>query len=131
MSLKREIISTGNAPVAVGPYSQAVKVGDFIFSAGQIALVPETGKLIGGGIAAQIRQVMINLTNVLEAAGSSLADIVKTTMFVTDLNDFATINEIYGEFFGDDPPARSTVQVAALPLGAKVEIEAVAIVRQK
>ena len=127
MPVKREIISTENAPAAVGPYSQAIRVGDFIYTAGQIALVPETGKLVEGGIEAQTRQVMQNLASVLEAAGSSLAHIVKTTIFVTNLADFATINKVYGSFFASDPPARSTVQVAALPLGANVEIEAVAI----
>lgn len=127
MSVKREIISTQNAPAAVGPYSQAVRVGNFIYTAGQIALAPETGKLIEGGIEAQTRQVMQNLASVLEAAGSSLANVVKTTIFVTNLGDFAAINKVYGSFFTSDPPARSTVQVAALPLGANVEIEAVAI----
>lgn len=128
MILERKIISTPSAPAAVGPYSQAVQMGQFIFTAGQIPLVPETGKLVTGGIEEQTRQVMQNLTNILEAAGSKLANIVKTTIFVTDLNDFATINQIYGSFFSDAPPARSTVQVAGLPLGAKVEIEAIAVV---
>ena len=127
MSLKREIITTPHAPAAVGPYSQAVRVGDFIYSAGQIALVPKTGKLIEGGIEAQTRQVMQNLSQVLEAAGSSLNNVVKSTIFVTDMADFARVNEVYGSFFADNPPARSTVQVAALPLGANVEIEVVAV----
>ncbi len=127
MSRKREIISTKNAPAAIGPYSQAVRIGDFIYTAGQIALVPETGKLIEGGIEEQTGQVMQNLARILEAAGSSLANIVKTTIFVTNLDDFATINQVYGSFFTDKPPARSTVQVVALPLGAKVEIEAIAV----
>jgi 2-iminobutanoate/2-iminopropanoate deaminase len=127
---KRKIISTQNAPAAVGPYSQAVRVGNFIYTAGQIALVPETGQLVDGGIEVQTQQVMQNLANVLKAAGSSLANIVKTTIFVTNLADFATINKVYGSFFTSNPPARSTVQVAALPLGAKVEIEAVAILDQ-
>jgi 2-iminobutanoate/2-iminopropanoate deaminase len=130
MVLKREIISTPNAPAAVGPYSQAVRVGNFIYTAGQIALIPETGKLVEEGIDTQTRQVMQNLANVLEAAGSSLDNIVKTTIFVTNMADFTTVNEVYGSFFANNPPARSTVQVAALPLGAKVEIEAVAIVPQ-
>jgi 2-iminobutanoate/2-iminopropanoate deaminase len=127
MPLHREIIATQNAPAAIGPYSQAVQVGDFVYTSGQIPLVPETGKLIEGGIEEQTRQVMQNLANILEAAGSSLAHIVKTTIFVTNLADFAIINKIYGSFFVGDPPARSTVQVAALPLGANIEIEAVAI----
>ncbi len=127
MSLKREIVFTKNAPAAVGPYSQAVRVGDFIYTAGQVPLVPESGKLIEGDIKEQTRQVMQNLAQVLEAAGSSLANIVKTTIFVTNLADFAAINQAYGSFFAADPPARSTVQVAVLPLGAQVEIEAVAV----
>jgi 2-iminobutanoate/2-iminopropanoate deaminase len=127
MSSKREIISTKNAPAAVGPYSQAVRVDNFIYTAGQIALIPETGQLVEGGIEAQIRQVMQNLASVLEAAGSNLANVVKTTIFVTNLEDFAVINKVYGSFFASDPPARSTVQVAALPLGANVEIEVIAI----
>jgi len=127
MPLNREIIATQNAPAAIGPYSQAVQVGDFVYTAGQIPLVPETGKLIEGGIEEQTRQVMQNLAHILEAAGSSLAHIVKTTIFVTNLADFAAINKVYGSFFASDPPARSTVQVAALPLGANIEIEAVAI----
>lgn len=127
MSLKREIIATQNAPAAIGPYSQGVRVGDLIYTAGQIPLTPGTGKLIEGGIEEQTRQVMQNLANVLEAAGSSLAHVVKTTIFVTNLGDFTAINKVYGSFFASDPPARSTVQVAALPMGANVEIEAVAI----
>lgn len=131
MSLKRKIIATNHAPAAVGPYSQGVQVGDLVYTAGQIPLVPQTGQLVEGGIEAQTRQVMQNLGEVLQAAGSSLADIVKTTIFVTDLADFATINTIYGSFFQNNPPARSTVQVAALPLGARVEIEAVAIISRQ
>lgn len=128
MSHSREIIVTNEAPAAVGPYSQAVKFGEFVFTAGQIPLVPETGQLIDGGIEAQARQVLTNLSKVLEAAGSSLANIVKTTIFVTDIGDFAQVNQVYATFFDNDLPARSTVQVAALPLGAKIEIEAIAIV---
>jgi 2-iminobutanoate/2-iminopropanoate deaminase len=127
MTSKREIISTTNAPAAVGPYSQAVRVGQFIYTAGQIALIPGTGKLIEGGIEAQTRQVLQNLANVLEAAGSNLENVIKSTIFVTNLADFGQINEVYGTFFKKDPPARSTVQVAALPLGANVEIEVVAL----
>jgi 2-iminobutanoate/2-iminopropanoate deaminase len=127
MSLKREIIATQKAPAAIGPYSQGVQIGDLIYTAGQIPLVPGTGKLIEGGIEEQTRQVLQNLANILEAAGSSLAHVVKTTIFVTNLGDFAAINQVYGSFFAGDPPARSTVQVAALPMGANVEIEAVAI----
>jgi 2-iminobutanoate/2-iminopropanoate deaminase len=128
MTSKRTIISTKQAPAAVGPYSQAVKIGDLVFTAGQIPLVPETGKLVEGGIEAQTTQVMENLSAVLTAAGSSLAQVVKTTIFVTSLSDFAAINAVYGSYFQADPPARSTVQVAGLPLGANVEIEVVAVV---
>lgn len=127
MSEKREIIATTKAPAAVGPYSQAVRVGNLVFSAGQIPLDPATGKMVEGGIEAQTRQVMQNLSAVLKAAGSGLGNIVKTTIFVVDLGDFATINQVYGSYFEAEPPARSTVQVAALPLGAQVEIEAVAV----
>ncbi|MBN1991493.1 MAG: RidA family protein [Anaerolineae bacterium] len=130
MSLKREIISTQKAPAAVGPYSQAVRIGDLIYTAGQIALIPETGQIIAGGIEAQTRQVMQNLAAVLAAADGSLASVIKTTIYVTNLADFATINQVYGSFFTGNPPARSTVQVAALPLGAQVEIEAVALTNQ-
>lgn len=125
--MKREIISTQKAPAAVGPYSQGVKVNNFIFTAGQIPLNPETGKLVEGDVKEQTRQVMKNLAHVLEAAGTGLDQVVKTTIFTTDLADFAAINEVYGSFFAGDPPARSTVQVAALPLGARVEIEVVAV----
>lgn len=128
MTLKREVISTEHAPAAVGPYSQAIRLGNVVYTAGQIALVPETGQLIEGGIEAQTEQVMRNLGQVLEAADSSLAHVIKTTIFVTDINDFATVNQVYGRFFVKEPPARSTVQVAALPLGASVEIEAVAAI---
>lgn len=131
MSSKREVISTAEAPAAVGPYSQAIRYGDLVYTAGQIPLIPESGQLVGGGIEAQTQQVMQNLSRVLEAAGSSLKDVVKTTIFVTDLAHFATVNQVYGRFFESEPPARSTVQVAALPLGAGVEIEAVAVVSQK
>jgi 2-iminobutanoate/2-iminopropanoate deaminase len=128
MSFKREIVSTEKAPAAVGPYSQGVRAGDFVFTAGQVPLDPETGRLVEGGIEEQTRQVMQNLSQVLEAAGSSLTNVVKTTIFVTDIGDFATVNQVYGSFFPANPPARSTVQVAALPVGARVEIEAVAMV---
>ncbi len=125
--MKREIISTQKAPAAVGPYSQGIKADNFIFTAGQIPINPETGKLVEGGIKEQTRQVIQNLAHVLEAAGTGLDRVVKTTIFTTDLAEFGAINEVYGSFFANNPPARSTVQVAALPLGARVEIEAVAI----
>lgn len=127
MPHSREIIATTEAPAAVGPYSQAVKYGDFIFTAGQIPLVPETGQLIDGGIEAQTHQALTNLSKVLEAAGSNLGNVVKTTIFVTNIGNFAQVNQVYGTYFTSNPPARSTVQVAALPLGADIEIEAVAV----
>jgi len=123
--MKREIISTDKAPAAVGPYSQAVRVGDLVFTAGQVALDPATGKLVEGGIEEQTRQVLQNLAAVLEAAGSSLDRVVKTTVFLKDMGDFAAMNAVYAEFFPTDPPARSTVEVSALALGALVEIEAI------
>ncbi len=125
--MEREIISTEKAPKAVGPYSQAVRAGDLIFASGQVAIDPSTGKLIEGGVAEQTRQALKNLSAVLEAAGSSLAQVVKTTVFLTDMDDFAAMNSVYSEFFPTDPPARSTVEVARLALGALVEIEAVAL----
>jgi len=125
---EREIIVTPNAPAAIGPYSQAVRAGNFVFSAGQIPINPQTGKLVEGDIQAQTRQVMQNLAAILEAAGTSLNNVVKTTIFTTNLADFAAINQVYGSYFTNQPPARSTVQVAGLPLGANIEIEVVALV---
>jgi 2-iminobutanoate/2-iminopropanoate deaminase len=122
----REIIATERAPAAVGPYSQAVRVGNLVFTAGQIGIDPVLGQL-RTGIAAQTRQVLTNLQAVLEASGSSLNQVVKSTIFLQDMADFATVNQIYGNSFTAAPPARSTVQVAALPLGALVEIEAIAL----
>lgn len=126
--MTKTIIATDKAPAAVGPYSQGVRVGNLIFTAGQGGLDPATGRLVEGGIEAQTRQTMKNLSAILQAAGSSLSQVIKTTVFLQDIADFQTMNRVYAEFFGDDPPVRSTVQVAALPLGALVEIEAVAIV---
>jgi len=118
-------ISTAKAPAAVGPYSQAVQTGDFLFLSGQIPLVPETGLLISENISEQTEQVMKNMRAVCEAAGGGLNKIVKCTVFMTDLAQFQTMNEIYAKHFGDHKPARSTIQVAALPRGAAVEIEAI------
>ena len=119
-------IETRQAPAAIGPYSQAVKGGDYLFCSGQIPLVPETGEMVAGGIEAQTRQVMTNLGQVLVAAGLDFKKVVKTTIYLADLADFAVVNEIYGSFFGTIAPARATVQVAALPKGARVEIDAIA-----
>jgi 2-iminobutanoate/2-iminopropanoate deaminase len=126
----RETIHTTAAPAAIGPYSQAVAAGPYVFTSGQIGLDPLSGQLVNGDAAEQTRQVMANLAAVLAAAGLSFADVVKTTIFLTDMNDFAAVNEVYGESFEDaPPPARSTVAVAALPRGARVEIEAIALHR--
>lgn len=128
-----EVISTDKAPAAVGPYSQAIRSGDKVYTAGQIPLDPATGKLVEGDVAAQTEQVLRNLAAVLEAAGTSLGNVLKTTVFLLDMADFAAMNGVYAQHFGDPDdgghrPARSTVAVAALPLGARVEIEAVAAV---
>jgi 2-iminobutanoate/2-iminopropanoate deaminase len=120
------IVSTEKAPKAIGPYSQAVIAGDLIFTSGQIALDPATQQLVPGDIRAQTERVMENLAAVLEAAGAGFESVIKATIFVADLGDFATVNEIYGKRFPRSPPARSTVQVAALPKGARVEIELIA-----
>ena len=120
------IVSTDKAPKAIGPYSQAVIAGDLIFTSGQIALDPATQQLVPGDIRAQTERVMENLAAVLEAAGAGFESVIKATIFVADLGDFATVNEIYGKRFPRSPPARSTVQVAALPKGARVEIELIA-----
>jgi len=126
--MDRKAIATERAPGAIGPYSQAIVAGDFVFCSGQIALDPHTGEMVGDDdVRAQTRQVMANLGAVVEAAGSSLHRVLKTTIFLTDLADFAAVNEVYAGFFaGSAPPARATVQVSALPRGARVEIEAVA-----
>lgn len=126
----KQIVKTGLAPQAIGPYSQAVKAGGFVFASGQIPIDPETGEFVSGGIAEQTRQVMKNLSAVLEAAGSDLQLVVKTTVFLADMAEFTAMNEVYGTFFSDEPPARATVQAARLPRDARVEIEAVAQLRE-
>ena len=123
----KQLIHSDNAPAAVGPYSQAVKVGNLVFTAGQVALDPQTGKMVEGDVTAQAEQVLKNLTAVLQAAGSSLDRVVKATVFLADMNDYAAVNAVYGRYLGSEPPARSAVQVAGLPLGARVEIELIAI----
>ncbi len=127
--MNREIVTTDKAPGAVGPYSQAVRVGDFVFTAGQIPLDPATGQMVEGGIEVQARQALTNVSAVLEAAGTSLSNVVKTTVFLADMGEFQAMNSVYAEFFPDAPPARSAVQAAALPLGARIEIETIAIVK--
>jgi 2-iminobutanoate/2-iminopropanoate deaminase len=125
--MHKEIISTKEAPAAVGPYAQAVKVGNLVYTAGQIPLDPATGKLVEGDISVQTDRVMQNLNAVLTAAGSSLDNVVKTTIFLTDMGHYRAVNEVYGRYMAANPPARSAIQVAALPLGALIEIEMVAI----
>jgi 2-iminobutanoate/2-iminopropanoate deaminase len=124
--MERTVVSTADAPQAIGPYSQAISIGDLVFCSGQIPLTPQ-GVIIEGDIAEQTRQVLTNLQAVLAAAGSSLARVVKTTVFLADMGEFAAMNQVYSEFFGDAPPARSTVQVVRLPRDARVEIEVVAL----
>jgi 2-iminobutanoate/2-iminopropanoate deaminase len=121
-----EFVRTDAAPAAVGPYSQAVVDGGFVFTAGQVGLDPATGKLVEGGVEAEARRALANLAAILAAAGARLDCVMKTTVFLADMRDFAAMNAVYAEVFGGHRPARSTVQAAALPLGAKVEIEAVA-----
>jgi len=125
--MKREVIATEKAPAAVGPYSQAIRGGDLVFTAGQLAIDPATGKLVEGGIEEQTRQVLRNISAVLEAAGSSLDRVAKTTVFLKDMGDFKAMNQVYGEFFANEPPARSTVEVSDLALRALVEIDAIAV----
>ncbi len=124
--MPKQVIATENAPAAVGAYSQGIIANGFVFTAGQIPLIPGTSSLREGGIAAQTRQSMNNIKGVLEAAGSGLDKVVKTTVFLADIEDFAAFNAVYAEFFPNNPPARSTVQAGGLPVGALVEIEAVA-----
>jgi 2-iminobutanoate/2-iminopropanoate deaminase len=123
-----EIISTENAPGAIGPYSQAIKTGGFIFCSGQIPIDPATGNFVSDDVAEQTEQVLKNLEAVLKAGGAGLENVVKTTVFLADMNDFAVMNEVYGRFFGDVKPARATVQAARLPRDAKVEIDCIAAV---
>lgn len=127
--MKLETIAAADAPKAIGPYAQGIVAGGFLFTAGQIALDPATMKLVPGDIAVQTGRVLENLEAVLRGAGGTLQDVVKTTVFLADLSDFAAMNEVYAERFGAHRPARSTVQVAALPAGARVEIELVARLR--
>lgn len=126
--MNKEIIATDNAPGAVGPYSQAVRVGDFVYTAGQLGIVPGTKEFAGPDVEAQTRQALENLDAVLQAAGSCLDHVVKTTVFLADMDEFARMNGVYATFFGENPPSRSAIQAAALPLGGRVEIEAVGII---
>ncbi|MBA3962023.1 MAG: RidA family protein [Chthoniobacterales bacterium] len=123
----KKIVSTKDAPAAVGPYSQAIRAGSFLFCAGQIPLDPQTGQIVSDDISAQTKRVLENVSAVLRAENLSFGHVVKTTIFLTDIGDFQTVNEIYATYFRENPPARSTVQVSALPKGAKVEIEVIAM----
>ena len=125
--MTRRAVSTASAPTAVGPYSQAITTDDLVFCSGQVGLDPATGTLVEGGLEPQAERAIANLAAVLDAAGCTFADVVKTTCFLIDINDFAAFNAIYGRFMPDPPPARSTFAVAALPKGASVEIEAIAV----
>ncbi len=127
--MNRERINTDKAPAAIGPYSQAIKAGNLLYTAGQVGLDPQAGKLVEGGITEQTRRALENIKAILEAAGTSLDRVVKSTVFLTDMGNFAAMNEVYRQYFGEAaPPARTTVQVAGLPLGALVEIECVALI---
>ncbi len=123
----KEPVKTDNAPAAIGPYSQAIKANGFVFASGQIALDPATGQIVAEGVREQTRRVMANLRAVLEAAGTSMDRVVKTTVFLADMNDFSEMNEVYGEAFADAPPARSTVEVSRLPRDVRVEIDVIAL----
>ena len=127
MKIEKNIITTDKAPAAVGPYSQATATGNLVFTAGQIPLDPANGKLVTGDIEEQTHRVLQNVQALLQEARSSLATVIKTTVFMTDLADFSRMNAVYSEYFPSEPPARSTVQVTALPLGAQIEIECVAM----
>ncbi|RLD03088.1 MAG: regulator [Chloroflexi bacterium] len=128
MSLNKKVVQSEKAPAAIGPYSAGMKLGNMVYTAGQIPVNRETGKVAEGGIAAEARQSLTNLKYVLEAAGSGLDYVVKTTCFLADMGEFAEFNAIYAEFFTDNPPARSTVAVKTLPLNVRVEIEAIAYI---
>ena len=123
----KKIVSTSDAPAAIGPYSQGVRVGSTVYYSGQIPLDPKTGQLVSGGIDAQTRRVLENITGLLKAEGLSFDNIVKTTIFLADIGDFQAVNEIYGSYFKQVPPARSTIQAGALPKGARIEIEVIAV----
>jgi 2-iminobutanoate/2-iminopropanoate deaminase len=125
--MERQVINSEAAPKAIGPYSQAIRMGDSVYCAGQLGLDPATGLLVNGGVASETRRALQNLSAVLEAAGSSLDRVVKTTIFLADMDEFTHVNAIYAEFFTKEPPARSTVQVARLPRDGRVEIEAIAL----
>lgn len=125
--MEKQVVNTDQAPAAIGPYSQALKVGEMVFVSGQIPIDPATGDILQGDIKAQTRQVLTNLNAVLTAAGSSLEKTVKTTVYITNMDEFTQVNEVYSEFFKDQPPARACVEVSRLPKGVAVEIDAIAV----
>jgi len=127
--MEKKAVSSDKAPKAIGPYSQGIEAGDFIFLSGQIPLDPATGDMVSGGIEAQTRRVLDNLKAIVESQGLDMDSVVKTTIFLADMGDFAKVNEVYGSYFGVVPPARSTIQVGALPKNARIEIEAVVLRR--
>ena len=131
MSTVKKIITTDSAPRAIGPYSQAVRAGNLVFASGQIPIDPATGQFVPGGIAEQTEQVLHNLTAVFAAAGVGMDQVIKTTVFLADMDDFTAMNEVYGKFFAAEPPARATVQAGRLPRDARVEIEAIAVVESE
>jgi 2-iminobutanoate/2-iminopropanoate deaminase len=126
--MKRDIVHTDKAPKAIGPYSQAIRTDTMVYTAGQLGFDPATGQFVAGGVEEQTRQVLTNLKHILEAAGSGMGQVIKTTVFLKDMADFPKMNPVYSEFFPENPPARSTVAVAGLPAGGLVEIEVVALV---
>jgi len=126
MAMLKQIICTDKAPAAIGPYSQGVMVNGFLFTAGQVALDPTTGQFVEGDITVQTRRVMDNLVAVLDAAGLSMSDVVQASVFLADLNDFGAFNEVYGSYFDKQPPARTTIEVARLPIGARLEVAMIA-----
>lgn len=127
--MNKEIIYSKNAPAAIGPYAQGIKVGNLLFISGQLPINPKTGELLTGDIQAQTKQVIENLKAIIEEAGATLEDVVKTTVFLKDMNEFSLVNEVYGEYFKENPPARVCVEIARLPKDAQVEIEAVVLVK--
>lgn len=127
--MSKKMISTPEAPAAIGPYSQAVSAGDFLFVSGQIGLQPGTGELVEGGVTAQTTQVMENLKAIIQAAGASLHDVVKCTIYLKDMSDFGKVNDLYGSYFGEAPPARATVEVSRLPKDVAVEIDAIVLLK--
>ena len=128
MASERRAVFTAGAPEAIGPYSQAIAAGGLLYCSGQVGLVPGTKEMVQGGVAEETRQVLANLSAVLTAGGASLDNVIRATIYLTDLGDFSEVNRVYGEHFSDPPPARATVQVVALPAGAQVEIDAIALI---